>query len=305
MYSFLYFSITFSLFIFSIFYMIMKKILKRRMISSMKKKLIYPFLAITLSFLLGACSEQITSERDHEAKEANSTPAPHWSYTGDTGPEHWGELDPAYSACAKGSEQSPINIEFSQVKKTKKLESVQIKYEPTPFSLENTGYTIQANAMTESNSILVEGNEYKLVQLHFHTPSEHQFNGQNADMELHLVHKDGNGKIAVLGVMIQKGEENEQLSSIWDVLPKEETDKPITLKEPINLQALLPQDQMSFHYNGSLTTPPCTEGVKWVVFKQPIEMSKEQIQAFQKIFPDNHRPVQPLKGREIMKNERK
>jgi carbonic anhydrase len=301
--------------------MIMKKILQRRMISSMKKKLIYPFLAVTLSFLLlGACSEQtapkeetvnnmiaeqITSTRDSEAKEVNSTPTAHWSYKGDTGPEHWGELDPAYSACANGNEQSPINIEFSQVKKAKNLEGVQIQYEPTPFLLENNGYTIQANAMTESNSILVEGNEYKLTQLHFHTPSEHQFNGQNADMELHLVHKNPNGKIAVLGVMIQKGEENEQLSSIWNVLPKEETDKPITLKEPINLQALLPQDQTSFHYNGSLTTPPCTEGVKWVVFKQPIEMSNQQIQVFQEIFPDNHRPVQPLKGREIMKNERK
>jgi carbonic anhydrase len=291
------------------------------MILSMKKKLVYPFLAVSLSFLLGACSdqttettapkeekandakeEQTTGTKESEAKEAYSTHTAHWSYDGDTGPEHWGELDPANSACVKGSEQSPTNIEFSQVKADKKLEGIQIQYEPTTFSLVNNGHTVQANATTESNSIVVEGNEYKLAQFHFHTPSEHQFNGQNYDMELHLVHKDANGKLAVLGVMIQEGRENEKLASVWDVLPKEVTEKDISVKEPIDLQALLPQDQTSFHYNGSLTTPPCTEDVKWVIFELPIEMSKAQIQAFQEIFPDNHRPVQSLKEREIIRN---
>ena len=103
-------------------------------------------------------------------------------------------------------------------------------------------------------------------------------------MELHLVHQDINGKLAVLGVMIQEGKENENLASVWGDLPKEETENEIPINEPINLQNLLPEDQSSFHYNGSLTTPPCTEEVKWIVFKQPIEMSKEQIQAFQEIF---------------------
>lgn len=209
-------------------------------------------------------------------------------------------MDQANSACVNGSEQSPINIEFSQIKTDKKLENLQIQYEPTPFTLVNNGHTVHANPTSESNTILVKGYEYKLAQFHFHTPSEHRFNGQNFDMELHLVHKDANRKIAVLGVMIQEGKENEKLASIWDVLPKEETAEDISVKERVDLQGILPQDQTSFHYNGSLTTPPCTEEVKWVIFEQPIEMSKKQIQAFRQIFPDNHRPVQPLNDRELV-----
>jgi carbonic anhydrase len=183
-----------------------------------------------------------------------------------------------------------------------KLENIQIQYKPTPFSLVNNGHTVQANASTPANSIVVEGKEYKLAQFHFHTPSEHQFNGEHYDMELHLVHQDANGKLAVLGVMIQEGKQNEKLASVWEALPQEETENDVSVDEPVDLQALLPADQTSFHYNGSLTTPPCSEGVKWIVFEQPMEMSKEQIQAFQQIFPDNHRPVQPLNEREIIKN---
>ncbi|MGN9863838.1 carbonic anhydrase family protein [Bacillus swezeyi] len=120
-------------------------------------------------------------------------------------------------------------------------------------------------------------------------------------MKLHLVHKDENGKIAVLGVMIQEGKETQQLASIWDVLPKKETVKDISLNEQVDLQELLPQEKTAFHYNGSLTTPPCTEDVKWYIFEQSIEMSKKQIQAFQHIFLDNHRPVQPLNKRSVLK----
>ncbi|MDQ0243353.1 carbonic anhydrase [Bacillus fengqiuensis] len=271
----------------------------------MKKKLVYPFLAVSLSFSLGACSEQTketAAPKEEQATEAYGTHTAHWSYEGETGPEHWGELDPSYSACINGNEQSPINIEFSQVKTNERLENIQIQYKPTPFSLVNNGHTVQANASTPTNSIVVEGNEYKLAQFHFHTPSEHQLNGQPYDMELHLVHQDANGKLAVLGVMIQEGTESEKLASIWDALPKEETEKDVTVEEEVDLQALLPVDQTSFHYNGSLTTPPCAEEVKWIIFEQPMEMSKEQIQAFQQIFPDNHRPVQSLNEREIIKN---
>ncbi|PMC33678.1 carbonic anhydrase [Bacillus sp. UMB0899] len=268
----------------------------------MKKSIVYPFLAVSFIFTLVACSEntkEATNTNESKGKETHSTQTAHWSYNGETGPEHWGELDQANSMCVNGSEQSPINIEFSQVKTDKKTGNIQIQYETTPFTLVNNGHTVQANATTDSNSLLVEGNTYKLVQLHFHTPSEHQFNGHNLDMELHLVHKDENGNIAVLGMMIQEGKENEKLAPIWDVLPKEETGEDIAVKEPIDLQGLLPQDQTSFHYNGSLTTPPCTEEVKWVIFEQPIQMSKEQIQAFQQLFPDNHRPVQSLNDREL------
>ena len=225
-----------------------------------------------------------------------------WSYEERTGPEYWGELDASNAACAKGSEQSPINIVSSKVKEDKKLIRKQIYYKPTTFTLLNNGHTIQANATTENNSIVVEGKEYKLTQFHFHTPSEHQFNGQSYDVEIHFVHKDKSGKLAVLGVMIQEGRKNKALKKIWDILPGEETKKVDSEKYLINLQALLPQNQVSFYYDGSLTTPPCTEEVEWIIFEQPIEMSKEQIKAFQQIFADNHRPVQPLNEREIIKN---
>ncbi|MDN4495124.1 carbonic anhydrase family protein [Ureibacillus aquaedulcis] len=271
------------------------------------KKLVYVFLAVFLILALVACSEQTAETTPaeegtvNEVKEEQTviTKESDWSYNDESGPEYWAELDPANLACVNGSEQSPVNIEFSQVKADKELEDIGIRYEPTAFSLVNNGHTVQANATTESSSLVVEGNEYKLAQFHFHTPSEHQFNGQNYDMELHLVHKNSNGDLAVLGLMIQEGRENDKLAAVWDVLPKEETEKAISVEEPIDLEALLPQDQTSFHYNGSLTTPPCTEEVKWIIFEQPIDMSKEQIQSFQQIFPDNHRPVQALNEREI------
>jgi carbonic anhydrase len=274
----------------------------------MKKYIVYPFLVASLSLLLGACSEQKTEttapEKEEvahviEKEETDDTSTAEWSYEEEIGPEHWGELDSSYSACVNGNEQSPINIESSQVKTSEKVENIVIQYKPTDFSLAHTGHTVQANPASLSNSIVVDDNEYILAQFHFHTPSEHQINSQYLDMELHLVHQDANGKLAVLGLMIQEGKENEALASIWDDLPKSETEEDIDIKEPVDLQALLPSDQTSYHYNGSLTTPPCAEEVRWIVFDEPIEMSKEQIQAYQEIFPENQRPVQPLNEREI------
>ena len=224
-----------------------------------------------------------------------------WSYEKRTGPEYWGKLVATNAACAQGSEQSPINIVSSQVIEDKKIGGKQIKYMPTTFALHHNGHTIQANAKTENNRLVVEGKQYKLVQFHFHTPSEHQFNGQYYDLELHFVHKDESGNLAVLGVMIEEGRKNEVLETVWDRLPKEASKKEVSKKYFIHLHELLPQNQMAYHYDGSLTTPPCTEEVKWIVFEQPIEMSKEQIKAFQEIFKNNHRPVQPLNERDVIK----
>ena len=271
----------------------------------MKKNIVYPFLVVSLSLLLGACSEEPKETTIPEKEEVTDTKeiekTPQWSYEEETGPEYWGELDSSYSACIQGNEQSPINIKSSQVKTSDNQDNVEIQYEPTHFSIVNNGHTIQANPATPNNSIIVEGKEYKLAQFHFHTPSEHQINSQFLDMELHLVHQNENGKLAVLGLMIQEGKENEELASIWGQLPTSETEKDIEIKDPVDLQALLPSNQTSFHYNGSLTTPPCSEAVNWIVFEEPIEMSKEQIQAFKQIFPDNQRPVQPLNEREVIK----
>ncbi|WP_394231331.1 carbonic anhydrase [Niallia oryzisoli] len=245
-------------------------------------------------------AENHSNHLESDTIEVNSSHASEWSYEGKTGPKHWGELDPAYSTCAKGKEQSPINIEASQLIESTSPEKMIIQSEPTTFTLVNTGHTIQANPITKRNVIVLDGKTYSLEQLHFHTPSEHQFNGKNFAMEFHLVHKDPYGKLAVLGVMVQEGSENEILAAAWNALPKKELDKSI-VKEPIDVKTLIPHNQTGFHYNGSLTTPPCTEGIKWIVFEQPIQMSKNQIQVFKGIFPDNHRPVQPINQREIIK----
>lgn len=270
------------------------------------KKFAYPFLAISLGLSLGACSEQVTETdtlEQEQTAEANQVKTAAWSYEGGTGPENWGELDTSYSACTNGQEQSPINVEFSKIPAGNTTANTAIHYQATPFSLANNGHTIQANTTAKDNTLVIDGKKYELAQFHFHTPSEHQFNGQHYDMELHLVHKDAEENLAVLGVMIQEGEKNEALSALWEALPSEKTHEDISIESPVPLQALLPKDQTSFQYNGSLTTPPCTEEVEWIVFEEPIQMSKEQIQDFQRIFPENHRPVQPLNERDVLQAE--
>jgi len=239
-----------------------------------------------------------------EPNKEDEDPKPSWSYEGETGPDKWGSLDPAFSTCADGKEQSPINIEDSKVNLGETLGDIKFNYHPTSFTVANTGQTIQANDVTGRNSIIVEGKEYKLLQMHFHYPSEHQINGETFAMEGHLVHKNNEGNLAVLGFFIITGKENKELAEIWSKLPKQVTKKDIKLNKPVDLVHLLPKNKKYFLYDGSLTTPPCTEGVKWVVLEQPIELSKDQITAFSAIFPDNHRPVQPLNNRFILTNER-
>ena len=260
-----------------------------------------------LSAALVACSPQATKTVEPNIEivsqgEEHDLQAASWSYTGDTGPESWGELDQKYASCVNGSEQSPINIEFSQGEIKEMAGSLEVLYEPASFSVTNNGHTIQVDNASENNKINLDGTDYRLIQFHFHTPSEHQFNGQQYPLELHLVHQNDNDQLAVLGVMIQEGVENESLRSIWAALPEQKTTNTNFINENINLQDLLPKQPTLFYYDGSLTTPPCTEKVKWVLLEQPIEMSKEQIEVFQEIIPHNSRPVQPLNEREINKN---
>ena len=195
---------------------------------------------------------------------------------GETGPEHWGDINPDYAVCTNGKEQSPINIETSQVIEDEKMADLDINYKPTGFSLSNNGHTIQGNPSTLDNSFVVDNKEYKLEQFHFHTPSEHQFNGKNFDMELHFVHKDENNQLVVLGLMIKEGAPNPYLEKAWNVIPTEETTEDVKLTEPIDLMSLLPKDKDSFQYIGSLTTPPCSEAVKWVVLEDLLKCLKNK-----------------------------
>lgn len=223
----------------------------------------------------------------------------HWSYEGATSPEHWAELDELFTTCSTGKAQSPVNIVQDSVKASGALAPVQAEYSPSQVSIINNGHTIQVNLHNQDNRLVLEGKTYTLQQFHFHLPSEHEVDGKHARMELHLVHKSEDGALAVLGVLITEGSENTELSKLWALLPAEESEAEVPIEGKFDLNKLLPSDLHSFRYQGSLTTPPCTEGVQWVVLEQPVQWSAAQIGQFAAIFPHDNRPVQALGTREI------
>ncbi len=231
---------------------------------------------------------------DTEAQDAEDAPQEktqtHWGYTGEGAPHHWGDLDEAYKACKAGTMQSPVNLEGGQ---DVDLPEISLSYEAVPLSVTNNGHTIVQNYAPGSTMTVGGKKEYELMQLHFHTPSEHLIRGMAAPMEVQFVHKAEDGTLAVLGVMLRAGRENESLQKIWAAIPPtgqtSENDK-----VGINARNLLPVNLDYYRYDGSLTTPPCTEGVKWHVLKTPVEISEDQLRAFQSLFPVNARPVQPM-----------
>jgi carbonic anhydrase len=252
--------------------------------------------------VMAGCGDNV----QNNAAEAGKEPAApvsahqtHWSYEGDTSPEHWAELDELFTACSTGTSQSPVNIVHGQVKEDDALSPVKVQYSPSPVSIINNGHTVQVNLKNQNNQITVEGKTYVLQQFHFHLPSEHEVDGKHAAMELHLVHKSSDGKLAVLGVLITKGTENTELGKLWSVLPAEESEQETAVQGTFDINKLLPADLHSFRYQGSLTTPPCTEGVQWIVLGNPVQWSEAQIGAFEAIFSHDNRPVQNLGTREI------
>lgn len=219
---------------------------------------------------------------------------PHWSYEDQAGPEHWGELDPGYAACASGQQQSPINIANDKPAKLPKLE---FSYTAAPLKIRNNGHTIQVD-YAPGSTLTLDGQTYQLAQFHFHTPSEHLVDGRASPMEMHLVHKNERGELAVVGVMLTEGAANALLQAIWNKMPAQEGEVTVA-GATIDAGALLPKSRAYATYSGSLTTPPCSEGVRWIVLKQPITLSEAQIDAFRAVFPMNARPVQPLGARSI------
>ena len=220
--------------------------------------------------------------------------APHWSYGGADNPTQWGELDNNFELCKTGTKQSPINLEGATQGEPS---SLVFNYQDTPLTVVNNGHTIQINYAPGSTAE-VEGETYELLQLHFHTPSEHEIGGKAFPMELHLVHRNAAGKLAVVGVMMAQGVKNSTIEQIWAHLPT--TNQTLTVKDvTVNAADLLPANKAYFSYLGSLTTPPCSEQVKWQVLKEPIAVSSEQIAAFGEIYQVNARPVQPMRGRSL------
>ncbi len=221
-------------------------------------------------------------------------PGPHWSYHGHGGPAHWAELDPAFEACAKGVSQSPVNI-----KKTEKadLPALGFVYGSVSPTLWNNGHTVQVN-LPAGNSLTVGDQSYDLLQFHLHTPSEEAIGGKRAAMVAHFVHKNAEGRLGVVGVLIQPGKRNAGFDAVFAHLPR--TGEKITVDDlKLDLAGLLPTDHGYYSFEGSLTTPPCSEGVSWMVLKSPVTVSPRQIEAFRKLVHDNARPLQPLHERVV------
>jgi carbonic anhydrase len=220
----------------------------------------------------------------------------HWSYAGDTGPAHWGELNPQYSACSLGKAQSPVDIVQPQYGK---LPSIQFNYQPSALAIVNNGHTIQVN-YAPGSSIVLDGKTYELVQFHFHHLSETTLNGQHTPLEGHLVHKSKDGNLVVVAVLFAEGPANPAIKTVWSSLPKEEGAESKPEAVQVNAAQLLPDKHTYYTFPGSLTTPPCSEGVTWLVMAHKMTVSKEQIDAFAALYPNNYRSVQPLDGRTIL-----
>jgi carbonic anhydrase len=218
---------------------------------------------------------------------------PHWTYEGEEGPEHWATL--GYPDCA-GKEQSPIDVPN---KTPLHANDISFNYNPSVLEISNNGHTIKV-ADENNSEIIVDGNTYRLQQYHFHAPSEHTFNGTYYDMELHLVHQSDAGKYTVVGVMMKSGSENKAYAPIWDHLPAMKGEPENITNVNIDANDLLPANLSYYRYNGSFTTPPCTEGVNWFMLSTPVELSKTQIEAFQAIYSSNNRPILPLNQRKFI-----
>lgn len=223
----------------------------------------------------------------------------HWGYAGDTGPAHWSELSADYAMCGTGMHQSPINVDQST---PELMKNISFNYQATPLSIVNNGHTIKIN-YAPGSFMTVGGKTYQLLQFHFHAPSEHTVKGKHAPLEGHLVHQAADGTLAVIGVMIEEGPQAHPLfTQLWSKMPKKAGETVTDSNMMIDARHILPDDWRFYHYEGSLTTPPCSENVQWFVLRRPIEISKEQIAAFESLYTGNNRPVQPLNERQIVKN---
>lgn len=218
----------------------------------------------------------------------------HWSYAGAGGPENWGSLKPDFATCASGKRQSPIDIRGGIAVD---LEPIKFDYRPSGFRVVDNGHTVQVD-VGSGNSIEVTGRRYDLLQFHFHRPSEERIDGRQFDMVAHLVHRDPEGRLAVVAVLLDRGSVHPLVQQVWNNLPLEKGEA-VAAGTPIDVSALLPKDRRYYTYMGSLTTPPCTEGVLWMVLMQPVPLATEQIGVFTRLYPMNARPTQAAAGRLI------
>ena len=240
-----------------------------------------------------------TKQLKSEAKPSHAKGGehkPHWTYEGKEGPENWGKLTPEFATCAVGRNQSPINIDSTTHASLKPLKSIQ-KFPAK--DIVNNGHTVQIN-FKEGNMLVLDSAAYQMKQVHFHAPSENTIRGQSFPLEAHFVHADSKGNLTVIGVMFTEGKANPGLTKLWEQIPNE-VGEPTALKSRVIPSELIPGNHSYYRFSGSLTTPPCSEGVRWLLMKNPLTASKEQIEAFKHaVHHDNNRPVQALNGRVIV-----
>jgi carbonic anhydrase len=218
----------------------------------------------------------------------------HWSYEGETGPANWGKINADWAKCGTGTRQSPIDLRDGM---KVDLEQITFDYTPSGFNVVDNGHTIQV-AVGMGNYITVQNRTYELVQFHFHRPSEERINGKGTEMVVHLVHKDAEGKLAVVAVLLERGAPNSMIQTVWNNLPLEKHDT-VTPAVVVDIGAILPARRDYFTFMGSMTTPPCNEGVLWLVMKQPMTASPAQMALFSRLYPLNARPTQANGGRVV------
>jgi carbonic anhydrase len=230
--------------------------------------------------------------------------AAHWDYEAD-GPVKWAALSPDFAACGAGKRQSPINLTGA---KPAKLSQLLTSFQPAELrvvhhehmaDVVNTGHSVQVNA-SGTDTVTVGDERYVLLQYHFHSPSEHQVDGRSFPAEMHMVHKAADGKLAVIGVLLEEGAANPAFAAIGANLPRAKGEENHLPHITVDADDLLPASRMSYRYSGSLTTPPCSEDVTWVVMATPITISAEQLAALRSVLTANNRPVQPLNGRALV-----
>ncbi|MCX2945329.1 carbonic anhydrase family protein [Rahnella perminowiae] len=230
------------------------------------------------------------------AQPACANEASHWSYDGDTAPQNWSKLSPDFYLCEQGKAQSPIDIKDALQVHPRPL---KLSYQLPPVSVINNGHSVQVNVQ-QGDFVTLDGEKFVLQQFHFHSPSENTLNGKSFPMEAHFVHMNAEGEIAVIAVMFETGKANAGLEKIWQQMP-DKAGEPVALKTKVDLLSLMPKDLTHYRFSGSLTTPPCTEGVRWLVVKEPQTLSETQLEKFQHAMHHaNNHPVQGLHGRVIV-----
>jgi carbonic anhydrase len=220
----------------------------------------------------------------------------HWGYEGEFSPENWHKADPSFFMCEKGKNQTPINIVPQY---TTNLPALEIAYPVKAEAFLNNGHTLQAQ-FPAGNSIRVGDETFSLVQLHFHAPSENHLNGKSFPLEAHFVHQDKNGNPVVMAVFFEEGKINEGLEALWRNMPRQ-VNTSVSLSPGFDANGILPSDKSYIYFNGSLTTPPCSEGVRWYVLRTPGRVAKSQTVAFTEILGrPNNRPLQPVNARPVL-----